>query len=166
LNADQGDTVDGLLDEYELEAVLKKNPKALLLLRSTNVKQLIAKFDINQDGMLDREELLGMVDMLVTESDTQEKHVKLAQIGQGEEEVGGIPPSTLNVQKDIVVVQEKVKKVDAQLKDLSRNTARKLGLMIDLMMSLSDQIATTGQVLPGMAPQPVAMMPPTRGPRR
>lgn len=166
LNADQGDTVDGLLDEQELEAVLSKNPKALKLLRSTNVKQLIAKYDINQDGMLDREELLEMVDKLVTETGALEDQVKVAQVAPEGEEDGGISAMVMGVQKEIVAVQEKVQKVDRQLKDLSRNTARKLGLMIDLMMSLSDQIATTGQVLPGMAPQPAALMPPSGGTRR
>ena len=162
MNADQGDTVDGLLDEQELEAVLSKNPRALKLLRATNVKQLIAKYDINQDGMLDREELLEMVDMLVTEAGEMEEQVKVAQVNTEEKDEDEIPDSAVKVQKEIVSVQDKVQKVDTQLKDLSRNTARKLGLMIDLMMSLSDQIATTGQVLPGMAPQPAALMAPQR----
>jgi hypothetical protein len=58
----------------------------------------------------------------------------------------------VELQSDILGVENKVVMVDGQLKDLSRNVAKKLSLMIDLMMSLSDQVATTGQALPGSLP--------------
>jgi hypothetical protein len=40
-------------------------------------------------------------------------------------------------------VNERIDKVEGQIKEMSRNLAKKLSLMIDLMMSLSDQIVTT-----------------------
>lgn len=54
-------------------------------------------------------------------------------------------------QRDTVVVsggpmadtrelEGRIERVDMQIKELSRNVAKKLSLMIDLMMSLSDQI--------------------------
>ena len=44
---------------------------------------------------------------------------------------------------DLGPVNERIDKVEGQIKEMSRNLAKKLSLMIDLMMSLSDQIVTT-----------------------
>ena len=147
LNADSGETVDGLLDEKELEAVLAKNPKALKLLRSTNVKQLIEKYDINSDGMLDKAELMDMIQQLIENEGSLEDDIKGAQ-GSDEPK---LPEGVAQLQHEIGNVQNKVLMVDGQIRDLGRNTAKKLGLMIDLMMSLSDQISTTRHttMLPG-----------------
>eukprot|EP00873_Tetraselmis_striata_P002177 jgi/Tetstr1/422441/TSEL_013279.t1 len=153
LNADDGETLDGLLDEAELEAVLKKHPRAKELLRSTGVKELMEKYDTNADGVLDRGELLQLIDRLMKDQAAVEQGVKDAQKGPGGEGGrGGLPEGMMELQADILGVENKVTVVDGQLKDLSRNVAKKLSLMIDLMMSLSDQVATTGQVLPGQLP--------------
>lgn len=160
LNADSGETLDGLLDETELNAVLAKNPKALKLLRTTNVKALIEKHDINQDGMLDRSELMEMIDKLLAEASSLEDNVKSAQ---GEDGGPPLPEGVAELQSSIGGVQDKVVRVDGAIRDLSRNTAKKLGLMIDLMMSLSDQIQTTGRVLPGMIPGGSSAMLPAPG---
>ena len=146
LNADSDGTVDGLLDEQELEEVMRKNPKAGALLETTSVKDLIAKYDTNNDGVLDRGELMEMIDKLLEDTGMDEEDMKV----EGKDK-DNLPPGIAMLQGDVVTVQDKVVRVDTQLKDLSRNTTKKLGLMIDLMMSLSDQISTAGQVLPGQA---------------
>ena len=46
--------VDGLIDEDELKEVLKDNPKAYEILNSRGAKDLLAKYDVNQDGVLDK----------------------------------------------------------------------------------------------------------------
>eukprot|EP00951_Prasinocladus_malaysianus_P017422 scaffold137335_cov43-Prasinocladus_malaysianus.AAC.1 len=149
LNADSGDTLDGLLDEKELEAVLSKNPRALEILRSTNIKQLMEKYDTNSDGVLDKRELMGIIEQLVEQENQLEQKVKGAQ---SDAVAAGLPEGIGELQAGIGAVEDKVVRVDGQLKDLSRNVAKKLSLMIDLMMSLSDQVTTTGQTLPGRVP--------------
>ena len=49
---------------------------------------------------------------------------------------------------DLTEVNERLDKVEGQIKEMSRNVAKKLALMIDLMMSLSDQISNA-QAVPG-----------------
>ena len=49
--------VDGLIDEDELKEVLKDNPKAYEILNSRGAKDLLAKYDVNQDGVLDKAEM-------------------------------------------------------------------------------------------------------------
>lgn len=43
-------------------------------------------------------------------------------------------------------LEQRIEKVDLQIKDMSRNVAKKLSLMIDLMMSLSDQVGSVSGV--------------------
>jgi len=53
-------------------------------------------------------------------------------------------------------VEQRLDKVEGQIKEMSRNVAKKLALMIDLMMSLSDQIsnvnANPAQPMSGIVP--------------
>jgi hypothetical protein len=68
-------------------------------------------------------------------------------------------------------LEQRIEKVDLQIKDMSRNVAKKLSLMIDLMMSLSDQVGSVsgvpsasrgnGSQLMGSDANP-AIMPPLR----
>ena len=150
LNADSDGTVDGLLDEEELEEVMRKNPKAGALLETTSVKELIAKYDTNNDGVLDRGELMEMIDKLLADTGMNEDDMK----GDEDSSKDKLPPGIAMLQQDVVIVQDKVVRVDTQLKDLSRNTTKKLGLMIDLMMSLSDQISSAGQGIQTIVPVP------------
>jgi hypothetical protein len=69
-------------------------------------------------------------------------------------------------------LEQRIEKVDLQIKDMSRNVAKKLSLMIDLMMSLSDQVGSVsgvpsasrgnGSQLMGRIDANPAIMPPLR----
>merc|ERR1712070_1319755 len=47
---------------------------------------------------------------------------------------------------DTAELEQRIDKVEAQIKEMSRNVAKKLSLMIDLMMSLSDQVSSVNSM--------------------
>jgi len=139
--------LDNLIDEGELEAALANNPRAYELLKSTGAKDLLAKYDVDGNGVLDPAEMTKVLKELAEKeseimaeisaneaaaADTSSK-IKSAE-GMA---MGGVVAANV----DLSEVEARLDKVEGQIKEMSRNVAKKLALMIDLMMSLSDQIS-------------------------
>ena len=162
---------DGLIDEDELREVLKDNPNAYEILNSRGAKDLLAKYDVNQDGVLDKQEMTAILRELAEkeaeieaemkdaedEGENADQHISTHQMGMGR----GVGVVAANV--DLKPVEDHIEKVEGQVKELSRNMAKKLSLMIDLMMSLSDQISASSAPAPSGARSStggVPMLPP------
>jgi len=162
--------IDGDIDMRELERMLENNPRALQILRAEGAADLMRKYDVNNDGVLDKEEMHEIVrELAEKEAELQDEIDEQAYPG------GDADPSKGRVsrvvqkpqqqkqqqlqtqpQRDTVVVsggpmadtrelEGRIERVDMQIKELSRNVAKKLSLMIDLMMSLSDQITSASR---------------------
>jgi hypothetical protein len=146
--------MDNLVDEQELEEALKNNPRAYEILKATGAKELLKKYDVDGNGVLDPAEMTQilkdiaekeseiMAELKDTEAAASEAGQKLGSMGGGGGGGGGFEPV------DLTEVNERLDKVEGQIKEMSRNVAKKLALMIDLMMSLSDQISNV-QAAPG-----------------
>jgi len=174
------DNIDGLIDEEELTKVLERNPKALEILKSSSPKELLAKYDVSGDGVLDRKEMTAILKELA------EKEAELSEEMQHEEDTaanasneaqklqgrldkdrvggGGGGVGTVIQQVDLTEVEGRIDKVEGHIKEMSRNVAKKLSLMIDLMMSLSDQISSV-QGASGGAPAGSQIVPVPPGSR-
>lgn len=134
---------DELVDIEELKEALKDYPKALLLLETEGPMELLAKYDVNADGVLDKQEMTSILKQLA------KKEAEItAEIEKKEEEqlsyraktnLGGSGGPAANV--DLSKVENRIELVDQQVKELSRGMTKKLSLMVDLLMSLSDQVS-------------------------
>ncbi|GHP05451.1 polycystic kidney disease 2-like 1 [Pycnococcus provasolii] len=162
--------VDGLIDEDELKEVLKDNPKAYEILNSRGAKDLLAKYDVNQDGVLDKAEMSAILRELAEKEAEIETEMKIAETDEAEAEahiashgVGGAVRGggggMVAAHVDLKPVEDRIDKVEGQVKELSRNMAKKLSLMIDLMMSLSDQISATSATAPAGRGSSMPMLP-------
>ena len=149
---------DNLIDEEELAAVLQNNPKALEILKASGAKELMAKYDVSGDGVLDKEEMTAIL------REIAEKEAALAnELSSAQDELNELQESTARPGKegggvtfDTSELSERIDNVEGQIKEMSRNLAKKMSLMIDLMMSLSDQVSSTReQMAPGMAMVPM-----------
>ena len=148
---------DDLVDIDELKEALKDYPKALLLLETEGPMELLAKYDINSDGVLDKQEMTAILKQLAK----KEAEINAEIEKKEEEELGWSarakamtpPPGSVGaVNVDLTKVEKRIDLVDQQVKELSRSMTKKLSLMVDLLMSLSDQVSTTQQQ--GGTPQP------------
>ncbi|UPR03093.1 polycystin cation channel protein [Chloropicon primus] len=151
---------DDLVDIEELKEALKDYPKALLLLETEGPMELLAKYDVNADGVLDKAEMTTILKQLAkkeaeisaeiekTEEEELSYRAKSLNLGGG--------PAVANV--DLTKVENRIDLVDQQVKELSRSMTKKLSLMVDLLMSLSDQVSTQGGT-----PQPPAPFQLTQG---
>lgn len=149
--------MDNLIDESELEEALKNNPRAYELLQTSGAKELLKKYDVDGNGVLDPAEMTAILKEIAekeaeinaeikeTEAEANEAGGKVNS-GFGDGAFGG---GGVNV--DLTEVEQRLDKVEGQIKEMSRNVAKKLALMIDLMMSLSDQISNVN-ANPGGAP--------------
>ena len=84
--------------------------------------------------------------MAIAEKDEEEVDAHIASHGGGGAVRGGGGMVAAHV--DLKPVEDRIDKVKGQVKELSRNMAKKPSLMIDLMMSLSDQISATSATAP------------------
>jgi len=157
--------LDNLIDESELEEALKQNPRAYELLQTTGAKELLKKYDVDGNGVLDPHEMTAilreiaekeaeiMSEIKQTEEEGKEAGAKLSSF-EGAGGMFGGGGGVANV--DLTEVEQRLDKVEGQIKEMSRNVAKKLALMIDLMMSLSDQIsnvnANPAQPMSGIVP--------------
>ena len=153
---------DNLIDEEELAAVLQNNPKTLEILKASGAKELMAKYDVSGDGVLDKEEEEEEMTAILRE--IAEKEAALAnELSSAQDELNELQESTARpgeegggVTFDTSELSERIDNVEGQIKEMSRNLAKKMSLMIDLMMSLSDQVSSTReQMAPGMAMVPM-----------
>ena len=136
---------DDLVDIEELKEALKDYPKALLLLETEGPMELLAKYDVNADGVLDKEEMTSILKQLA------KKEAEItAEIEKKEEEelsyraksIHGTGALGAAASVDLTQVENRIDLVDQQVKELSRSMTKKLSLMVDLLMSLSDQVST------------------------
>ena len=134
---------DQLVSMEELEEVLKNNPGALEILKTVGVKELMAKYDVQGDGTLNRDELKVLLkDLFEKEAEIDSKikgaEGKLGGDGKGEEKkekkatVASIEGLLASQTRDGSELRDRLTKVEGQIKDMSRSVAKKLSLMIDL----------------------------------
>ena len=136
---------DDLVDIEELKEALKDYPKALLLLETEGPMELLAKYDVNADGVLDKEEMTSILKQLA-----KKEAAITAEIEKKEEEelsyraksIHGTGALGAAASVDLTQVENRIDLVDQQVKELSRSMTKKLSLMVDLLMSLSDQVST------------------------
>ena len=143
---------DQMVDEDELKEVFKNHPELLEVVESEGVGEFLKKHDINSDGVLDKQEMQVLLQELVSRLDAEEEGVK-EDMEETSEDVNAntraarrknlVSGGEYGDGGDLGPVNERIDKVEGQIKEMSRNLAKKLSLMIDLMMSLSDQIVTT-----------------------
>jgi len=140
---------DGKVTMDELRELVKDNPAALAILETTTVEELMEKYDINKDGSLSKSELREILQELAEQEEAIQGTIdereaqagKLARAGSrarrggGGGDVGGE-----NVFIATEGLEKKLLEVDDKVSDLSRTVAKKMALMIELMMSLSDQV--------------------------
>ena len=107
--------------------------------------ELLAKYDVNADGVLDKEEMTSILKQLA------KKEAEItAEIEKKEEEelsyraksIHGTGALGAAANVDLTQVENRIDMVDQQVKELSRSMTKKLSLMVDLLMSLSDQVST------------------------
>jgi len=139
---------DGQLDIDELKEALKDNPRALELLETTTVEELVAKYDVDKDGKLSRDELKEILTELAAKeadltSRIEDQKVKasnyagLAAAREGMVGGGGMGGIGEEAFGELEV---KIDRLETDLRDMSRQMAKKMAMMIDLMMALSDQV--------------------------
>ncbi|XRB15048.1 polycystin 2 [Pseudoscourfieldia marina] len=125
--------VDGLIDEDELKEVLKDNPKAYEILNSRGAKDLLAKYDVNQDGVLDKAEMSAILRELAEKEAEIETEMKIAETDEAEAEahiashgVGGAVRGggggMVAAHVDLKPVEDRIDKVEGQVKELSSFT--------------------------------------------
>eukprot|EP00898_Chlorokybus_atmophyticus_P001011 jgi/Chlat1/1910/Chrsp149S02222 len=184
-NADAN--LDNLIDEEELAQVLKDNPGALQILHAPGgVAELLKKYDVTGDGVLDREEMTHILADLAKKEAAIQGHiddhnkeadnidVKANSVSGNANKAGALKTrsraelaangeggannnnnndmsASQHSGADMGVIEARIDKMEGQVKDMSRAVAKKLSLMIDLMMSLSDQISAANHMLPGAA---------------
>jgi len=205
--ADRND--DGQIDMDELREILQHNPDAVRILEVMTVEELMAKYDVDNDGTLSRAEVRAIVAELAEKEANETEKIRMEQaernqgrqmrrgrdvdenglaverggtaarrgrlgpqmprrsqlgrrqsIGGGSQGSGGSlrggthrgPRSFAGSQAGDFLggggldanAQARLDAVDASVQDLSRNVAKKMALMIELMMSLSDQVGEKG----------------------
>jgi len=137
--------LDNLIDEKELERVLADNPEAYEILKTTGAKDILSKYDMSGDGVLDKDEMTAIL------KDLAEKEASLTkEIKSKEDELTSNQPhvhrggrgSMVASALDTTILEGRMDTMEGQIKDMSRNMAKKLSLQIDLLMSLSDQISS------------------------
>ena len=150
------DDGDNVITLEELQAALEHNPAALEILKTVGVKELMAKYDVSGDGVLDREELkLVLEDLAIKEAELRREKERAAEEGEdgadGEAQRAARPAATSSVEALLATqamlsteFKQRIERVETQIGEMSRSVAKKLSLMIDLVMSLSDQVATAG----------------------
>jgi len=158
--------MDQLIDESELAAALKDNPRAYEILQAEGAKELLRKYDVSGDGVLDKAEMTQILkDLAAKEVEVQHeiddaqgaKNAVLDQMQDATHARSGGGGGSIVQTIDTSEIEARIDKVEGQIKELSRNVAKKLSLMIDLMMSLSDQVANTSNsaaVVPVGSTQP------------
>ena len=149
---------DNRIDEDELREALKDNPEALQLLETTSIKDLLTKYDIDEDGVLDKDEMVKILEDLATKESEIQKEISRVKsdaddrpgAGGGEYErsrIRAIKQGSMGRGGDALFgdpnVAARLDRVESQVKDMSRNMAKKLSLMIDLIMSVSDQLTNS-----------------------
>jgi len=143
------DVEDDKVTMDELRTMLRENPQALHVLETTTVEELMAKYDINNDGSLSRAEVREIIkELALKEAAVQ------ARIDDAQEHGGMARPTTAHRRARGMTgvgdmgmsgaamesIEERLGGLDEAVKDLSRNVAKKMALMIELMMSLSEQV--------------------------
>mmetsp|Transcript_18173 Transcript_18173/g.61824 ORF Transcript_18173/g.61824 Transcript_18173/m.61824 type:complete len:1064 (+) Transcript_18173:206-3397(+) len=142
------DNIDGMIDEEELAEVLKNNPKAAEILKTSGAKELLAKYDVSGDGVLDKAEMTEILKQLATqEAELQHKieeehkeEAKAVEELKTKEHETQLRFTSTAMNFDTSKLEDRLDKVEGQIKDMSRNVAKKLSLMVDLMLSLSDSV--------------------------
>jgi len=138
---------DQRVDMFELRRILAGNTKALAVLQTTTVQELMEKYDVDDDGELDQEELLQI----------------LAEVAEKEAQIAGAievaeHQAALEAEAEVELTAEeraakknwaklqtyngRIGAVSTSLKELSKNVAKKLSTMIDLMVSLSSHVSS------------------------
>mmetsp|Transcript_18147 Transcript_18147/g.59274 ORF Transcript_18147/g.59274 Transcript_18147/m.59274 type:complete len:1019 (-) Transcript_18147:50-3106(-) len=151
--------MDQLIDESELAAALKDNPRAYEILQAEGAKELLKKYDVSGDGVLDKAEMTQILKDLASkemevqaeiDAATEKKDEVLGDLADAASGARAHGGGTVVANFDTTELEGRIDKVEGQIKELSRNVAKKLSLMIDLLMSLSDQISNTGsaQIVP------------------
>lgn len=167
----------GLIDEKELAAVLENNPKAFNILQTGGAKELLAKYDVSGDGVLDKNEMTAILKELAEKEAEIQHELDAAQDAEAEmqhkiEEAGladnmaagdaavGGGTGRGGGSVDLSELEARMENIEGSMKEMSRNVAKKLSLMIELMMSLSEQVTSTQAMSPGGVPGGVPMPPP------
>jgi len=149
----EGGNLDGMVDLEELREVLQDHPNALTILNCPTVEDVMMRFDDSGDGQLDRKELKAILEVLVSMEEEEQGHIlnvedqemdpqewnKLSlqeRIDLGRK--GFRPRSKLEL--DFKLLDNKVEEVEQELTELSHNVAKKLSLMVDLMVGLADTV--------------------------
>jgi len=151
-NLSAADTdMDSLIDEKELAAALKDNPRAYEILQSEGAKELLSKYDVSGDGVLDKAEMTQILKDLASKELELQGEIDAAETKKADvmddlrdAAAGGGGGGMVNF--DTTELEQRIDKVEGQIKELSRNVAKKLSLMIDLLMSLSDQVSNSHAV--------------------
>lgn len=155
--------LDDMIDEAELEKALAANPAAYSILKVSGAKELLQKYDVSGDGVLDKSEMTEILRELAEKEAEIQAEMDIAKgeldavADKVEEEGGdmdeGLHGGMMNFSGPITVdtseLEQRIDKVEGQIKEMSRNVAKKLSLMIDLMMSLSDQVSSVSSMPAG-----------------
>ena len=152
---------DNRIDEDELREALKDNPEALQLLDSTTISELLQKYDIDEDGVLDKDEMVKILEDLAKKEQDIQKEISRVKSGASDRDaphsrdgdyersrIRAIKHGQLSGARDGMFADSgemsiRLDRVESQVKDMSRNMAKKLSLMIDLIMSVSDQLTNS-----------------------
>ncbi|GAQ92679.1 hypothetical protein KFL_010910030, partial [Klebsormidium nitens] len=176
--ADIGDAdanLDSLIDEAELAAALKDNARAYELLKATGPKEILAKYDVDRNGLLDKSEVTSILkELALREAEIHDDIEKvqaaaplekldarksrgarqaaaLAEVAkagvEGLEKPGadGLGDAQLRA---ISGLEQRLERVEGQLNELNRSLSKKLGILVDLVMAQADQSSLDGS-LPG-----------------
>lgn len=152
---------DDLIDIDELKEALKDHPTALLLLESSSPQELLKKYDVDSDGVLDKEEMTTILKQLAKKEAEIEEEIRRNEESETDalNRSRNFGKAVSGVHVDMSKLEDRVDLVDKQLKELNRGVSKKLSLMVDLLMSLSDQVSHQGNGTPGsqLPPPPFQM---------
>jgi len=133
----------------ELKRALDGNQRALAILDSTSIEGLLAKYDVDDDGELSNEELLEIL------SELAEKEAEIAGVIEDRDASiekqashmndADLTPAERSAAKNTMKLKQYDDRLDVltlNINELSKNIAKKLSTMIDLMVALSAQVSS------------------------
>ena len=147
------DLDDGIVTEDELRAILEDHPEAAALLDRITVRELMAKYDVNDDGSLTRDEVVRLLRDLALKEAEMEADALGGVVGDAAD---GLPAGmlrgsrrnrgALNARTDaeLAAMRDKVDALEVSLNEHTKTMAKKMTTMVELMVAMTEKSGPGG----------------------